>query len=152
MDILPSLLATPSLPLLFLLSFLAATLLPIGSEWLLIVMVLQEFSTTDLVVTATLGNFLGACTTYLIGIWGANWIIRTILRIDDDQLIRARTMYEKYGIWSLLVSWLPVIGDPLCLVAGIFRIGFIRFSVLVFVGKFSRYAILALLAGQATGG
>jgi membrane protein YqaA with SNARE-associated domain len=152
MDILPSLLATPSLPLLFLLSFLAATLLPIGSEWLLIVMVLQEFSTTDLVVTATLGNFLGACTTYLIGIWGANWIIRTILRIDDDQLIRARTMYEKYGIWSLLVSWLPVIGDPLCLVAGIFRIGFIRFSVLVFVGKFSRYAILALLAEQATGG
>jgi membrane protein YqaA with SNARE-associated domain len=61
-------------------------------------------------------------------------------------------MYEKYGIWSLLVSWLPVIGDPLCLVAGIFRIGFIRFSVLVFVGKFSRYAILALLAEQATGG
>ncbi|MBU1567538.1 MAG: DedA family protein [Proteobacteria bacterium] len=152
MDILPTLFTTPSLPLLFVLSFMAATILPIGSEWLLIVMVLQGFSLHNVIIIATLGNFLGACTTYLIGIWGAGFFIRSILRIDDTQLVRAKNIYGKYGAWSLLLSWLPVIGDPLCLVAGVFRISFIRFSVLVFVGKFSRYAILAFLARHGTGG
>ncbi len=155
MDILPSLFTiftTPSLSLLFVLSFLAATLLPIGSECLLIVMVLQGFSLQNVVITATLGNFLGACTTYLIGIWGADFFIRTILRISDTQLVNAKKMYGKYGSWSLLLSWLPIIGDPLCLVAGVFGISFIRFSALVFVGKLFRYAILALIAQQATGG
>jgi len=155
METLPSLFTifpTPSISLLFVLSFLAATLLPVGSEWLLIVMVLQGFNLQDVVVSATLGNFLGACTTYLIGIWGSTFFIQHILRIDDGQLVRTKKFYQKYGSWSLLLSWLPVIGDPLCLVAGVFRIRFIRFSGLVFVGKFFRYAILALLAQHGTGG
>jgi membrane protein YqaA with SNARE-associated domain len=152
MDILPSLFTTPSLSLLFVLSFLAATILPIGSEWLLIVMVLQGFSLQDVVVTATLGNYLGACTTCLIGLWGSDFCIRSILRMGDVQLARARNLYGRYGSWSLLLSWLPVIGDPLCLLAGVFRISLIRFSVLVFVGKFFRYAILAFLAQHGTGG
>jgi membrane protein YqaA with SNARE-associated domain len=152
MDFLPSLITSPSLPILFALSFLAATVLPIGSEWLLIVMVVQKFPLPGLVFTATLGNFLGACSTYLLGILGANYIIRTILRINDTQLLRAEKMYTQYGSWSLLLSWLPVIGDPLCLAAGVFKVNFIRFSVLVFVGKFFRYAILALLAQHGTGG
>jgi membrane protein YqaA with SNARE-associated domain len=152
MDILPSFFTSPSLPLLFLLSFLAATVLPIGSEWLLIVMALQKFSIPDIVITATFGNYFGACTTYLIGMWGTHFIVRTILRIDEAQMVRAGKMYDKYGTWSLLLSWLPVIGDPLCLIAGIFRTGFIRFSLLVFVGKFFRYAILVIVVHQGTGG
>ena len=152
MEILPSLFTTPSLLLLFVLSFLAASVLPIGSEWLLIVMVLQGFSLHNIVITATLGNFLGACTTYLVGIWGSDFFIKNILRITDTQLVNTKKMYGKYGSWSLLLSWLPVIGDPLCLIAGLFRISFIRFSVLIFVGKFFRYAILALLVQHGTGG
>jgi len=152
MDILSTLSIAPSLPLLFVLSFLAATLLPIGSEWLLVVMILQGFPARDVVLTATLGNYLGACTTYVIGIWGSDFFIRRILRIDESQLQKAQNLYGKYGSWSLFLSWLPVIGDPLCLLAGIFRIRIIRFSVLVFVGKFFRYAILAFLAHQGTGG
>jgi membrane protein YqaA with SNARE-associated domain len=152
MDILHSLADSPSLPALFLLSFLAATVLPIGSEWLLVVMILQGFSLVDVVLTASFGNFLGACTTYLIGIWGSDFLIRTVLRISDQQLNRAKTMYGTYGKWSLLLSWLPVIGDPLCLLAGIFRVGFGRFALLVFVGKFSRYAAVAVLSQPGTGG
>jgi membrane protein YqaA with SNARE-associated domain len=154
MDILSSFytLATPSLSLLFVLSFLAATILPIGSEWLLIVMVVQGFTLPSVVITATLGNYLGACTTYLIGIWGSDFIIRTVCRIDDRQLERAENLYKQYGSWSLLLSWLPVVGDPLCLIGGVFRISIFRFSFLVFVGKFFRYAILALLAQYGTGG
>lgn len=151
MELLQTFAGSPGLPALFLLSFLASTILPIGSEWLLIAMIMQSFSPHHVVLTATLGNFLGACTTYLIGIWGSDFFIRTILRIDDKQLTGARAMYEKYGAWSLLLSWLPVVGDPLCLAAGIFRVGFGRFALLVFVGKFSRYATLAFLVLPGTG-
>lgn len=152
MDFLYSLFTAPNLPLLFVLSFLAATILPLGSEWLVIIMVVQGFRIQDVVITATAGNYLGACTTYLIGIWGAHFVIRNILRIDEIQLVRVDKLYNKYGKLSLLLSWLPVIGDPLCLIAGIFRINFLHFSVLVFVGKFFRYAILAFFASQGTGG
>jgi membrane protein YqaA with SNARE-associated domain len=137
--------------LLFLLSFLAATVLPIGSEWLLIVMILKGYSPEYTVLTASFGNYLGACSTLLIGIWGSQFCIRKILRIDDAQLIKAKKLYKKYGIWSLLLSWLPIVGDPLCLLAGIFKVNFIRFSILVYVGKFLRYATLAFLASHSGG-
>lgn len=143
---------SPSLSLLFLLSFLAATVLPIGSEWLLVVMIAQGFPPLPVVSTATIGNYLGGCTTYLIGIWGSEYCIQKILRISESNLNRAANFYGKYGVWSLLLSWLPVIGDPLCLLAGIFGIGFLRFSIFVFLGKLSRYAILAFLTQQGAGG
>lgn len=152
MEILYSLFTDPNLPLLFVLSFLAATILPLGSEWLIIVMIVQDFPIRDVIITATAGNYLGACTTYLIGIWGSSFVIRKVLRIDDIQLVRVKKLYNKYGKLSLLLSWLPVIGDPLCLIAGIFRVNFVHFSILVFVGKFFRYAILAFFASQGTGG
>lgn len=151
MELLQTFADLPSLPALFLLSFLASTVLPIGSEWLLLVMVAQGFALPQLVVTASLGNYLGACTTYLIGIKGSDFIIRRILRTDDGTLTRSRRLYEKYGIWSLLFSWLPVVGDPLCLLAGIFRVGFARFSLLVFAGKFLRYAAFVFLVARSTG-
>jgi membrane protein YqaA with SNARE-associated domain len=151
MELLYAITGPPGLPALFLLSFLASTILPIGSEWLLVILIIQGFSPKIVVITASIGNFLGACTTYLIGIWGSEFFIRSVLRISDQHLARSRKMYEKYGIWSLLLSWLPVIGDPLCLLAGLFRVRFDRFSLLVFVGKFSRYATLAYLACRGTG-
>lgn len=143
---------SPSLSLLFLLSFLAATVLPIGSEWLLIVMIAQGFPVSQVVATATTGNYLGGCTTYIIGIQGSKFCSTRLLGITESQFRRAAKVYEKYGAWSLFFSWLPVIGDPLCLVAGIFGIGFVRFSIFVFLGKLSRYAILAFLTQQGAGG
>jgi membrane protein YqaA with SNARE-associated domain len=145
MDTLSTFFGDPGLPQLFLLSFLAATLLPVGSEWLLVVMLLQGNSPSAVVLTATVGNFLGACTTYLIGIWGAPLVIRRVLRIDAEQLVRANRLYNRYGIWTLLLSWLPVIGDPLCLLAGLMKVSPTRFTVLVLTGKFCRYAGLALI-------
>jgi len=145
MQLLNTITSAPGLPALFLLSFLAATLLPLGSEWLLIILILQGVSPTHVVMTASIGNFLGACTTYLIGLWGSEFLKNKVLGINDQQLIRPRKLYQRYGIWSLLFSWLPVIGDPLCLLAGIFRVSFGWFSLLVFLGKFSRYATLAYL-------
>lgn len=151
MELLNLITDSPGLPTLFLLSFLAATILPIGSEWLLVLLILRGVSPTNVVITATIGNFLGACSTYLIGIFGSDFFIRSVLRISEDQLMRSKKVYAKYGAWSLLLSWLPVIGDPLCLLAGLFRVGLGKFSLLVFVGKFSRYATLAFLILKGTG-
>lgn len=151
MEILQPLFDTPNQLLLFVLSFLAATLLPIGSEWLLIVMILQGFNPEQTILTATLGNYLGACTNYCIGMWGSEFFTRKILRIDIKEEDRAKRIYEKYGSWSLLFAWLPVVGDPLCVFAGAFKVHFFKFSLLVFIGKFLRYAILAFFVLQGQG-
>lgn len=149
MDILSSLGLVPSQPLLFCLSFLAATVLPLGSEWLLVVMIAQGFSAKEAVIVASIGNYLGSCTTFFIGRYGSDFIVYKILRIRDTQLAQAKRFYTRYGAWSLLASWFPIIGDPLCLLAGIFTLNWFRFSVLVFLGKFSRYATVAYLAHKA---
>lgn len=135
----------PSLLNLFLLSFLAATLLPVGSEWYLILLIHGGNDFALVIAIATFGNYLGACTSYLVGSWGATWITHKIFRINQQSLEKARSLYNRFGSWSLLLSWVPVIGDPLCVVGGIFRVGFFRYSILVLSGKFARYFIIAYL-------
>ena len=130
-------------PALFLLSFLASTLIPLGSEWLLVTMLLNHHDPAGSVAVASLGNYLGGCTTYAIGIYSGPFLIRKVLRIDEQAEQRARRLYGRYGSWSLLFSWLPLLGDPLCLVGGLVRVDFIRFSLLVFTGKLARYAFVA---------
>ncbi len=136
------------LPALFLLSLLAATLLPMGSEWLLVTLILQGFPATQVVAVATLGNVLGAFVTYGIGIWGSGFIMEKLLRVDEKQSAWAMELYQRYGTVSLLFAWLPIIGDPLCLAAGILRLQPLLFLVLVFIGKLARYTFIALLTGM----
>jgi membrane protein YqaA with SNARE-associated domain len=130
---------------LFVLSFLASTLLPVGSEWLLVLMLLNGNEPVATVAVAAVGNYLGGCTTWAVGVWGGPFIVHKILRIDPAAQAAAERFYRRYGVWSLLLSWLPVIGDPLCLAGGILKVGFIRFSLLVFTGKLVRYAGVAWL-------
>ena len=118
-------------------------MIPLGSEWLLIILLLGHSAPVETVGVATLGNTLGGCTTYWIGLWGADFFIRKILRINPENLLRAKTLYSRYGSWSLLLSWLPIVGDPLCLLGGIFRMRFFRFLFLIFSGKLGRYALVA---------
>ena len=107
------LLINSGLPALFVLSFLAATIIPLGSEWLLVTLLLNGHEACSVVTVATLGNYLGACTTYAIGFYGSDFLIRKILRVNDDSLTRAMSLYKNYGSWSLLFSWLPIIGHKL---------------------------------------
>jgi len=138
-------LASHGYPALFALSFLASTLIPVGSEWLLAVMLMNRHDPVMTVAVATIGNTLGAMTTWAIGIAGGPFLVRRVLRIGAAAEESAKRFYRRYGVWSLLFSWLPVIGDPLCLAGGIFKVGFGRFSVLVFTGKLARYAVVAWL-------
>ena len=138
-------LAAYGLPALFLLSFLASTMLPLGSEWLLVAMVLQRHDPLLTVLVATAGNYLGACTSYFIGIYGGDFLVKKILRIGVADQVRAERFFAKYGSWALFFSWLPVIGDPLCLAGGVLKIPFSRFSLLVASGKGLRYSAVAWL-------
>lgn len=140
-----SFLTSHGYPALFALGFLASTLLPVGSEWLLILMLINGSDPIATVAIATTGNYLGGCTTWAIGVFGGPFLIRRILRIDPVSEARAVSFYRRYGVWTLLLSWLPIVGDPLCLVGGILRVGFTRFSLLVFTGKLVRYAVVAWL-------
>lgn len=135
---------------LFLLSFLASTLIPLSSEWLLVAMLLEKHDPFVIVALASVGNYLGACTTYVIGMYGGPLLIRKVLRIDEATEQRADRFYTRYGSWSLLFSWLPVVGDPLCMVSGVLKIRFARFSLLVFSGKLARYAVVACLTLAGT--
>lgn len=130
-------------PALFLLSFLASTLVPLGSEWLLVTLVVSGFAPLPVVLVASVGNVLGACTSYVIGVYGSAFLTAKILRMDEQDCARAERFFTRYGSWSLLLSWLPVIGDPLCLVAGMLRVAFGRFVLLVATGKVARYAAVA---------
>jgi membrane protein YqaA with SNARE-associated domain len=128
---------------LFLLSFLAATLIPLGSEWLLVVMLLSHNDPFAVVAVATAGNYLGALSTYWIGLRGGDFLTLRVLRLNEKGIQKARRCYARFGSYSLLLSFLPIVGDPLCLVGGVLRVRFIRFSLLVFSGKLVRYAAVA---------
>jgi membrane protein YqaA with SNARE-associated domain len=131
---------------LFTLSMLASTLIPLGSEWLLVMMLAKGYPPVATVLTATAGNFLGALSTYAIGIYGGRWLIEKVLRISEEQQERAKGYYRKYGSFSLFFSWLPVVGDPLCLVGGMLGTRLWLFTLLVLGGKLLRYAAVAWLA------
>jgi len=128
---------------LFLLGVLAATLLPLGSEWLLAALLLKGLDPPLLVATATAGNTLGAMVTYAVGLWGGPWLMARLLRVSAENRQRAERLYARYGAWSLLLSWLPVVGDPLCLVGGMLRVRWPLFVVLVAIGKLVRYQLVA---------
>lgn len=134
---------------LFVLSFAAATLLPIGSEWLLVLLLTRHYDPTALVVVATVGNSCGAVTTYLLGRWGSAWLVQRVLRIDAAGQRRGETCFRRYGRWALLGSWLPVVGDAVCLAAGMLRAPFWSSLLLISAGKFGRYLCVVGLTLQA---
>lgn len=122
---------------LFLSGFLSATLLPGGSEaGLLATLGLNQYSVLAVIIVATAGNTLGGLTNYWLGLWLPN---RTQ---DEKHGHKALQWLEKYGYWGLFFSWLPIIGDPLCLAAGWLRMPFLPVMWLILVGKAFRYSLL----------
>lgn len=133
---------------LFALSFLASTLVPLGSEWLLVALLLQRHDPALLIAVATAGNALGACTTYGIGRMGSAPLKRRLLRMDRHAEERAVELFRRYGAPALLFTWLPLVGDGLCLAAGLLNYTFSRFIVLMTAGKLGRYCAVALVTLQ----
>ncbi|ROL64497.1 YqaA family protein [Pseudomonas vranovensis] len=131
---------------LFLSAFGAATLLPLQSEAVLVGLLLREpEALISLLLIATAGNVLGSIVNWLLGRGIEHLRDKRWFPFKPAQLVKAQLRYQRYGQWSLLLSWMPVIGDPLTLIAGIMREPFWRFLVLVTLAKAGRYLVLALL-------
>jgi len=129
---------------LFLLALIAATLLPAQSEAALVVLLLDgAYSTPLLLAVAVIGNTLGSLVNWFIGRSLERYRDRAWFPASPTQLARAQRWYQRYGQWSLLLSWLPVVGDPLTLIAGVMREPLLRFVVIVGVAKAGRYLALA---------
>jgi membrane protein YqaA with SNARE-associated domain len=133
---------------LFCSAFIAATLLPLASEALLGTLLYQGYAPLLLWLAATAGNTLGACLNWYLGKWCLHWQKHRWFPVSAAQLERAQTRFQRYGAASLLLSWVPIIGDPLTLLAGVMRVPFWRFLLLVALGKGLRYgAVIGLTLG-----
>lgn len=133
---------------LFVAAFLAATLLPLGSEMILAALLLSGLSPSGLVLVATAGNVLGSCCNYWLGRYVSQPLLQRWCGISEQSLVKARSIFQRYGLWSLCFAWLPVVGDPLTLLAGIFKIRLLWFMLLVTSGKFLRYLLVAVTTLQ----
>lgn len=129
--------------LVFFSSLLSATLIPATSEAVLIATVLHgDTNLWFLALIATFGNTAGAIINWAIGTFLSGLSKKSWFPIKKKMLVKAEGHFKKYGVWSLLFSWMPIIGDPLTLVAGYLKVPFLIFFVLVFLGKAARYFFL----------
>lgn len=135
---------------LFIAAFLAATILPLSSELVLSALLVSGLSPTTLVLVATLGNVLGSLLNYMLGYWASLGIVKKWLKYSESEFLRAEQRFKKYGIFSLLFAWLPIIGDPITVVAGVLRIHLAWFLILVTVGKLTRYAVISYFILQTS--
>ncbi len=132
-------------------SFLAATILPLSSELVLSALLIAGENPTTLIVIATIANVAGSVVNYVVGRWGADTILQKWFHLTPQQTSNAESKFNRYGKWSLLFAWVPIIGDPLTFIAGILKVKFSLFLLLVTIGKFSRYWLVAqaILASQS---
>ncbi len=132
---------------LFVMAFLAATLLPLSSEVLLLALLQKDyFSPVGLWFWASTGNVLGSVVNYALGFWLGQAFVAKWLRLSDAQFDKAEARYRRYGVWALLLAWVPIIGDPITLVAGLLRVNFWLFLCLVGLAKGARYGLLVYFA------
>ena len=128
---------------LFAISFLAATILPLSSELMLAGLIAtSNYDSLLLLIVASFGNVLGSVFNWTLGFYSRNLITKKWFPFKDKQIERSSKWFNKFGNWSLLFAWVPIIGDPLTLAAGLLKVKFIEFLILVSVGKVSRYFLI----------
>jgi membrane protein YqaA with SNARE-associated domain len=131
--------------ILFLSAFGAATIVPFYSEIAYIGMLEQGFSPLWVWLVATAGNSLGAVVNWILGRFLTRFETRRWFPFKPDSLHRGQIWFQKYGVWSLLFAWLPIVGDALTFIAGVMRVRFELFFILTAIGKGARYAVVYLL-------
>ena len=133
---------------LFSISFLAATVLPFSSELTLAGLIsTSNYDNLLLLVVASFGNVLGSVFNWSLGFYSRNLSTKKWFPFKETQIERSSKWFSKFGKWSLLFAWLPIVGDPLTFVAGLLRVRFLDFIILVAIGKVSRYLIIFYLMG-----
>ena len=132
---------------LFISSFLSSTILPGHSEITLTTLILLEkYSQILLIFFASFGNILGSVINWYLGFYITKFVNKSWFPFKKKQLDKASLWYLKYGKWSLFFSWVPIIGDPLTIVAGIFRVPLVIFITIVSISKVLRYIFVVYVA------
>lgn len=128
-------------------AFLAATVFPAQSEAVLLVMQAKGVSSDMLLLAvASLGNTLGAYLNWGLGRFASGLREeKSWFPANSSQLRRTESWYARWGVWSLLLSWMPFVGDPLTVIAGLLRTPFLIFLMIVAIAKTGRYAVLLLV-------
>ena len=133
---------------LFFISFLAATILPFSSELTLAGLITtSNYDNLLLLIVASFGNVLGSVVNWVLGFYSRNLTIKKWFPFKEAQIERSSRWFNKFGKWSLLFAWVPFLGDPLTLVAGLLKVRFLDFIILVAIGKVSRYLLVFYLIG-----
>jgi membrane protein YqaA with SNARE-associated domain len=129
---------------LFWAAFLSATILPGSSEAALLALIaLGSWSLTALVSVATVGNTLGSVVNWVLGVFVERWRDHPRFPVKPTDFATYQAWYSKWGVWSLLLAWVPVIGDPLTVMAGVMRTPLWLFVVVTGAGKLARYLVVA---------
>lgn len=132
---------------LFAAAFLSATIFPFQSEALLFGMLVAEhYPWWALIAVASLGNVLGSIVNWFLGRFFAHFEGRRWFPVNRTQMKKAEDWYRRYGRWTLLLSWTPIIGDPLTVVAGVLREPLRMFIPLVVLAKTGRYLAVGALS------
>ena len=130
--------------ILFFSALVAATILPLQSEAVLVALLLAgDHSNAALVAVATVGNVAGSVVNWILGRAFVGFQGRRWFPVSSAQLVKAKACYGQYGRWALLLSWLPVIGDPITVAAGALGERFLPFVFIVTLAKAGRYIFLA---------
>ncbi|MNR80153.1 Inner membrane protein YqaA [compost metagenome] len=138
-----------ALGLLFLSAFGAATLLPLQSEAVLVGLLAQtQYPVWLLIAVASLGNILGSCINWWLGLKVEQYKNKKWFPVSEQKMLQAQGIYQKYGFWSLLLSWVPIIGDPITLIAGLLKENFVCFVVMVSIAKIGRYLFMYWMFSQ----
>ena len=133
---------------LFTISFLAATILPFSSELTLVGLIAtSNYDNLILLIVASFGNVLGSVVNWALGFYSRNFTTKKWFPFKDKQIENPSIWFSKFGKWSLLFTWVPILGDPITLVAGLLRVRFLDFVILVAIGKVSRYLVVFYLIG-----
>jgi membrane protein YqaA with SNARE-associated domain len=133
---------------LFVISFLAATILPFSSELTLAgLIVTSNYDNLLLLIVASFGNVLGSVVNWALGFYSRNLSSKKWFPFKETQIEKSSKWFRKFGKWSLLFAWVPVLGDPLTLIAGLLRVKFLDFIILVAIGKVTRYLVVFYLIG-----
>lgn len=125
---------------LFLATFLAATVVPFSSEFVLVALIAAGFEPLGCLIVATAGNSLGGLSSYAIGRLGDYQRISKWLNIKADKIDRWKPRIDQYGHWMALLCWTPIIGDPIAVALGVFKVRWVPVAILMAVGKGLRYA------------
>ena len=132
---------------LFISSFISSTILPGHSEITLTTLIfLNKYNIINLVFIASLGNILGSILNWYLGFHFVKFKEKKWFPINKRQLEKASLWFLNYGKWSLFLSWVPFVGDPLTVVAGVLRVPIITFLIIVSISKILRYVIVSLIA------